>query len=90
MFVVLLLLTIHQCLGQNGFPKQFQATLNITGVNSGQIYGNGIRQLLYDYENLRARFDVQGWRAKQKETYLLKYKPEGAEANSVSKWLDQL
>lgn len=84
LLAVLLILTIHQCLGQNGFPKQFQTTLNISGMNSGQTYGNGIQKLLYDYVNLRARFDVEGWRAKQKEAYVLKYRPQGAEADSVS------
>jgi hypothetical protein len=29
---VLLILFINQCLGQTGFPKQFQATLNISNL----------------------------------------------------------
>jgi hypothetical protein len=77
-----LILCINQCLSQTGFPKQFQAILNITGLYSWE---GGFQQLLYDYENLRVRVDIQGWRAKQNETYLIKYKPEGAEEDSVSK-----
>jgi hypothetical protein len=83
MLTVLMMLFLHQCLGQRGFPKQFQATLTING-SSTEIYVRGVLKLLYDYENLRARFDVQGWRAQQNETYMLKYKPDGAEADSVS------
>ncbi len=79
---MLLILCINQCLSQTGFPKQFQATLNVTGLQSWEV---GFQQLLYDYENLRVRVDIQGWRLKQNKTYLLKYKPEGAEPDSVSK-----
>ncbi len=79
-----MLLFLHECLSQRGFPKQFQATLNISGMASAQILTLGVQKLLYDYEHLRVRFDVQGWRAQQNETYMLKYKPEGAEADSVS------
>ncbi len=79
---MLLILCINQCLSQTGFPKQFQATLNITGSSPLQ---EGVQQLLYDYENLRVRVDIKGWRLQQNKTYLLKYKPEGAEADSVSK-----
>ncbi len=54
-------------------------------MSSSQILTPGVQKLLYDYEHLRVRFDVQGWRAQQNETYMLKYKPEGAETDSVSK-----
>jgi hypothetical protein len=79
---VLLILFINQCLGQTGFPKQFQATLNISNLVWPTSTQN-VQKLLYDYEHLRVRFDIQGWRAKQNETYMIKYKPEGAEADSV-------
>jgi hypothetical protein len=82
---ILLILLINQCLSQTGFPKQFQATLNISAASSSSILYSGVQELLYDNENLRVRFDVQGWRLKQKETYMIKYKPEGAEADSVSR-----
>ncbi|CAF1383496.1 unnamed protein product [Rotaria sordida] len=65
-----------------GFPTQFQATLNISILYSWQTSTQDLQQLLYDYENLRVRFDVQGWRLKQNETYMIKYKPDGAEADS--------
>jgi len=81
MCLLLLILFINQCFSQIGFPKQFQATLNISGASSLEP---AFQQLLYDYENLRVRFDIQGWRLKQSETYMVKYKPEGAEADSVS------
>ncbi len=80
---VLVILFINQCLGQTGFPKQFQATLNVSGLTSWRTPMAGVQKLLYDYEHLRVRFDIQGWRAKQNETYMVKYKPEGAEADSV-------
>ena len=79
---MILILCVNQCLSQNGFPKQFQATLNITGMSRLDA---GLRRLLYDYENLRARFDVQGWRAQQNETYMIQYKPKGAEPDTVSR-----
>ncbi len=85
MLFVLLILFINQCLCQRGFPKQFQATLNVTGSAPWQQPGEGLQQLLYDYENLRVRIDIEGWRAKQNETYMVKYHPEGAEADSVRK-----
>ena len=85
--LVLLILLINQCSSQIGFPKQFQTTLNISSINSWPIYGDGLQKLLYDYENLRVRIDVQGWREKQNETYMIKYKPEGAEVHSVSQTL---
>ncbi|UJR10783.1 hypothetical protein I4U23_014970 [Adineta vaga] len=81
-FFKLLILSLNQCLCQKGFPQQFQATMNISGL---QIYDpsvQGVLYLLYDYTNLRARLDIQGWRAKQNETYMIKYKPEGAESGS--------
>jgi len=87
MLFVLLILFINQCLCQRGFPKQFQATLNISGLPSWKTPTQGIQQLLYDYENLRVRMDIKGWSEAQNETYILKYKPEGAEADSVSKKL---
>ena len=83
--LIALILLINECFSQTGFPKQFQTTLNISSINSWSIYGDGLQKLLYDYENLRVRMDVQGWREKQNETYMIKYKPEGAEADSVSK-----
>ncbi len=79
---MVLILCINQCLSQTGFPKQFQTTLNITGLFPSE---EGFQQLLYDYQNLRVRVDIKGYRLKQNKTYLLKYKPEGAEADSVSK-----
>ncbi len=82
---ILLILLINQCLSQIGFPKQFQATLNISGIVSWDTSDLEVQQLLYDYENLRARFDVQGWRLKQNETYMIQYKPKGAEPDSVSR-----
>ena len=78
------ILFINQCLSQTGFPKQFQTTLNITNHNSWPMYANGVQKLLYDGVNLRVRIDVQGWRAQQNETYMIKYKPKDAEADSVS------
>ncbi len=84
MLSVLMIFFLHQCLCQTGFPKQFQAVLNISGLASWETSTLGVQKLLYDYEHLRVRFDIQGWRAKQNETYMLKYKPEGAEADSVS------
>jgi hypothetical protein len=79
-----LILCINQCLSQKGFPKQFQTTLNISGLQSWQTSTLGVQKLLYDYENLRVRFDIKGWRSNQSESYMIKYKPEGAEAGSVS------
>lgn len=81
---ILCFLLINQCLSQTGFPKQFQTTLNISSINSWPIYADGLQELLYDHEKLRVRIDVQGWRTKQNETYMIKYKPEDAEADSVS------
>lgn len=80
----MLILLVNQCLCQTGFPKQFQTTLNITGQSASPPLSQGAQKLLYDYENLRVRFDIQGWRSEQKEAYMIKYKPEGAEADSVS------
>jgi hypothetical protein len=84
MLTMLVMLFLHQCLGQRGFPKQFQTILNISGLASWDTPTMGVQRLLYDYEHSRARFDISGWRAEQNETYILKYKPEGAEADSVS------
>ncbi|CAF1228125.1 unnamed protein product [Adineta steineri] len=79
---ILFVLFINKCVSQRGFPKQFQTSLNISGSASAPILTPGVQYLLYDYNNLRVRFDVQGWRAQQNETYMIKYKPEGAEADS--------
>ena len=81
---ILLILFVSECLSQNGFPKQFQAIVNISGIGSWDSPSPGVKQLLYDQESLRVRFDVQGSRAKQNETWMLQYKPKGAEADSVS------
>lgn len=78
-----LILFINEYSCQTGFPKQFQATLNITGAPSWQSFY--AQQLLYDYTNLRARIDVKGWRSKQNETYMFQYKPKGAESGSVGR-----
>ena len=77
------MLFVNQCLSQTGFPKQFQATLNISGLRSWDSPFLGVKQFLYDYENLRARFDIQGSQVQQNETWILKYKPEGAEVDTV-------
>lgn len=82
LFVVLILF-FNECLCQRGFPTQFQATINISGSGSWDSPFPGVKQLLYDYENLRIRFDIQGHRDQQKETWILKYKPPGAEPDSV-------
>jgi hypothetical protein len=79
-YLVLLTLFINQCSSQTGFPKQFQAALNITGLQSYSTLG--IQQVLYDYTNSRVRFDIKGWLLKQNETYMVQYKPKGAEANT--------
>ncbi|CAF3927195.1 unnamed protein product [Rotaria sordida] len=80
-FLTLLVLLTNQCSCQKGFPKQFQAKLNISDQSKSILYA-GVQLLLYDSINSRARFDVRGWRTKQNETYMVKYKPEGAEAGS--------
>ncbi|CAF0845170.1 unnamed protein product [Adineta steineri] len=51
---ILLILFINQCVSQNGFPKQFQAILNISGLGSWDSPFPGVKQLLYDYDNLRS------------------------------------
>ncbi|CAF1285377.1 unnamed protein product [Adineta steineri] len=79
---ILLILFINQCVSQNGFPKQFQAILNISGLGSWDSLFPGVKQLLYDYDNLRVRFYIQRSRANQSETWMLQYKPKGAEADS--------
>ncbi|CAF4516314.1 unnamed protein product [Rotaria sp. Silwood2] len=79
-FLLLLSVLANECLCQTGFPKQFQAKLNITALNSWPA--QDVQELLYDYVNSRVRFDIEGWRAKQKETYMVKYRPEGAEPDS--------
>lgn len=80
---ILLMLFANVCLGQKGFPTQFQATINISGSGSWDSPFPGVKQLLYDYDNLRIRFDIQGHRDQQKETWILKYKPSDAEPDSV-------
>ncbi|CAF4359606.1 unnamed protein product, partial [Adineta steineri] len=79
---ILLILFINQCVSQNGFPKQFQAILNISGLGSWDSPFPGVKQLLYDYDNLRVRFYIQRSRANQSETWMLQYKPKGAEGDS--------
>ncbi len=59
--------------------------MNISGLASWQTLTQGVQKLLYDYEPLRVRFDIQGWRAQQNETFMITFKPEGAEADSISK-----
>ena len=81
---IVLILSMNQCLSQKGFPKQFQATLNISGANEWNRMSQGVQKLVYDYTNLRVRFDIYGLEFEQNEAYIIKYKPEGAEANSVS------
>lgn len=82
--LIVLILSMNECLSQRGFPKQFQATLNISGTNEWNRLSQGVHKLMYDYANLRVRFDIYGWKFEQNETYIIKYKPEGAEADSVS------
>jgi hypothetical protein len=62
--------------------NRISKTINISNLVWPTSTQN-VQKLLYDYEHLRVRFDIQGWRAKQNETYMIKYKPEGAEADSV-------
>jgi hypothetical protein len=81
---MLLIVCINQCVSQRGFPKQFQATLNVSGYTSWRTPSLGVQQLLYDYQNLRVRSDVEGYQAKHNVTYMILYKPKGAEADSVS------
>ncbi|CAF5095090.1 unnamed protein product [Rotaria sp. Silwood1] len=64
-----------------GFPKQFVAILNQTSYLHWKDSG-APEQLVYDFINQRARFDIKGWRAKQNETYMIQYKPNGAEHGS--------
>ncbi|UJR12029.1 hypothetical protein I4U23_016207 [Adineta vaga] len=79
---VFFLLLIDKYLCQKGFPQQFQATIFVKGVSPVQPQLQGVQYLLYDSVKLRVRVDVQGLRLKQNETYMIKYKPEGAEADS--------
>ncbi|CAF4122628.1 unnamed protein product [Rotaria sp. Silwood2] len=81
-YLVLLTLLFNQCSSQTGFLKQFQATLNVTALQQYPIPSLGFQYLLYDYTNSRVRFDVEGWRLKQNETYMVQYKPQGAEADT--------
>lgn len=82
--LIILSLLVHSCTGQRGFPQQFQAVMNISGLYSWQASTQGVQQLLYDAVNSKVRFDIEGWRIKQNETYMIQNKPEGAEADSVS------
>ena len=86
-WILLLVLSLNQCLGQKGFPKQFQAVFNVTVVQSSDLVTQGVQSLLYDYVNLRVRYDYQGWLSKQNETNMIIYKPQGAEPDSVGKVL---
>jgi hypothetical protein len=70
---------------QTGFPKQFQAILNISGIGSWDSPIPGVKQLLYDYENLRILFDIKGWQAKQNGIWILEYKPADVEPDSLSR-----
>ncbi|CAF3541086.1 unnamed protein product [Rotaria socialis] len=72
----------YGCCSQRGFPEQFQATLNITSLQQYPLPTLGLQQLLYDYTNSRVRFDIKGWFMKQNETYMVQYKPKGAEADT--------
>ncbi|CAF1364083.1 unnamed protein product [Rotaria sp. Silwood1] len=84
------ILLIQHCQSQSekkpkGFPKQFVAILNQTSYLQWQDSG-APEQLVYDLVNQRARFDIKGWRAKQNETYIIQYKPNGAEHGSGNCW----
>ncbi|CAF4253978.1 unnamed protein product, partial [Rotaria magnacalcarata] len=81
-YLLLLTLFLNQCSSQKGFPEQFQATLNITSLQQYPLPTLGLQQLLYDYTNSRVRFDIKGWLMKQNETYMVQYKPKGAEADT--------
>ena len=83
-FLILLVLLTNKCSCQTGFPRQFQATLNISGLYTWPTTTFGVQQLLHDYINSRVRFDITGRRANQSETYMVQYQPKGAEAGSVS------
>ncbi|CAF0842638.1 unnamed protein product [Didymodactylos carnosus] len=80
-FLTILFCVFGKYFCQNGFPQQFFAVINYTSPLPYE-FKTGVQQLLYDYKNLRTRFDIEGWRAKQNETYLLEYKPKGAEQGS--------
>ncbi|CAF1275507.1 unnamed protein product [Didymodactylos carnosus] len=67
-------------LSQTGFPKQFVAILNQTSLQAWQ--NSGVQQFVYDSILQRIRFDLKGWREKQNETYMIQYKPSGAEHGS--------
>jgi len=77
------IISVDQCLSQKGFPKQFQTVFNTTDQASSSLLIQGLQHLLYDYDNLRARFDILSWRTNETETYILEYKPKGAESDSV-------
>lgn len=62
--LILSYIFVTRCSSQKGFPKQFQAILNISGIGSWDSPFPGVKQLLNDYENLRIRSDIQGSRAK--------------------------
>ncbi|CAF2633930.1 unnamed protein product [Rotaria sp. Silwood2] len=88
-FLVVITLTIlliqhsqsHSEQKPKGFPKQFVAILNQTSYLHWKDSG-APEQLVYDFINQRARFDIKGWRAKQNETYMIQYEPNGAEQGS--------
>ena len=81
--LLVVIISVDQCLSQKGFPKQFQTVFNKTDQASRSLLIQGLQHLLYDYNNLRARFDILSWRTNQTETYILEYKPKGAEPDSV-------
>ncbi|CAF4779088.1 unnamed protein product [Rotaria sp. Silwood1] len=89
LFLVVITLTIlliqhsqsHSEQKPKGFPKQFVAILNQTSYLHWKD-SSAPEQLVYDFINQRARFDIKGWRAKQNETYMIQYKPNGAEQGS--------
>ncbi|CAF1238262.1 unnamed protein product [Didymodactylos carnosus] len=73
-------LLLEASLSQTGFPKQFVAILNQTSLQAWQ--NSGVQQFVYDSILQRIRFDLKGWREKQNETYMIQYKPSGAEHGS--------
>ncbi|CAF0821499.1 unnamed protein product [Rotaria sordida] len=86
--ITLIILLIQHCHSHSeqqpkGFPKQFVAILNQTSYLHQKDSG-APEQLVYDFINQRARFDIKGWRAKQNETYMIQFKPNGAEHESIS------
>ncbi|CAF2842800.1 unnamed protein product, partial [Rotaria sp. Silwood2] len=81
-FLTLLVLLTNKCSCQRGFPKEFQAKLNISGLYTWPTTTFGVQELLYDHIHSRVRFDTTGRLANQTETYMVQYQPKGAEAGS--------